>query len=92
VFPALRQKARTDVAAKHPFDPESALSKFIRIFRHNDGHRISASISCRKFKVENSIAADWHKLHITLARSQITLPLGADEDVRERPNRGLRAG
>jgi hypothetical protein len=66
-------KKRATVLPRCIFVAESALSKFIRIFRAYDAHRINALIDCRNSRVECGIATDWHKLHITPARSRTTL-------------------
>jgi hypothetical protein len=78
-------KKRAAVLPRCIFVAESALSKFIRIFRDNDAHRSNALIDCRNFKVESGIATEWHKLHITPARSRTTLQVGTADDARERP-------
>jgi hypothetical protein len=79
-------KKRAAVLPRCIFVAESALSKFIRIFRDNDAHRSNALIDCRNFKVESGIATEWHKLHITPARSRTTLQVGTADDARERPD------
>jgi hypothetical protein len=78
-------KKRAAVLPRCIFVAESALSKFIRIFRDYDAHRINALIDCRNSSVESRIATDWHKLHITSARSRTTIGHGGAGDARERP-------
>jgi len=70
----MRQKARGD-AARRILDPESALSKFTRIFRHNDAHWINALIDCRNFTLRLKAASSQIGTNCTSHSSGVALPL-----------------
>jgi hypothetical protein len=50
-------KKRAAMLRARIFDPEPALSKFIRIFRHNDAHWINALIGWRNFMLRPKAAS-----------------------------------
>jgi hypothetical protein len=79
-------KKRAGLSPRCNIVSESALSKFIRIFRHNDTHWSNADRLPKFYvKAADGIVADWHKLHITSGRSGTTVISEPDAGVSRTP-------